>query len=56
MDMRSLLGKKFSHWFSLDTTKELINELEAEAGIPVSGLIESMNVSTFSVELTTLTV
>ena len=34
-------GKKFSHWFSLDSTKELINELSAEAGIPVSGLVET---------------
>ena len=34
-------GKKFSHWFSLDTTKELINELSADAGIPASGLIET---------------
>lgn len=31
-------GKKFSHWFSLDTTKELINELSSDNGIPVSGL------------------
>ena len=29
-------GKKFSHWYSLDTTKQLINELASEAGIPVS--------------------
>jgi hypothetical protein len=34
-------GKKFSHWFSLDTTKELINELSADAGIPASGLVET---------------
>jgi hypothetical protein len=33
--------KKFSHWFSLETTKELINELSADAGIPASGLIET---------------
>ncbi len=34
-------GKKFSHWFSLETTKELINELSADAGIPASGLVET---------------
>jgi hypothetical protein len=34
-------GKKFSHWFSLETTKELMNELSADAGIPASGLVES---------------
>jgi len=34
-------GKKFSHWFSLDTTKELINELSADAGIPASGLVDT---------------
>ena len=33
--------KKFSHWFSLETTKELINELSADAGIPASGLVET---------------
>jgi hypothetical protein len=27
-------GKKFSHWYSLDTTKELINEAASDAGIP----------------------
>ena len=34
-------GKKFSHWFSLETTKELINELSADAGIPASGLTDT---------------
>ena len=34
-------GKKFSHWFSLDTTKELINELSPDAGIPASGLVDT---------------
>jgi hypothetical protein len=34
-------GKKFSHWFSLDTTKELISELSADAGITASGLVET---------------
>jgi hypothetical protein len=34
-------GKKFSHWFSLETTKELMNELSADAGIPASGLVET---------------
>ena len=33
-------NKKFSHWNSLDTTKELISVLSADAGIPASGLIE----------------
>ena len=34
-------GKKFSHWFSLDTTKELIKELSADAGITASGLVDT---------------
>ena len=34
-------GKKFNDWFRLDTTKELINELSAEAGIPVSAFIDT---------------
>lgn len=34
-------GKKFNDWFRLDTTKELMNELESEAGIPASLLVES---------------
>jgi cob(I)alamin adenosyltransferase len=34
-------GKKFSHWFSLDTTKELLNELASDAGIPASGLVDT---------------
>jgi len=34
-------GKKFSHWFSLETTKELMNELSADAEIPASGLVET---------------
>ena len=34
-------GKKFSHWFSLDSTKELINALESDAGIPASQLIDT---------------
>ena len=34
-------GKKFSHWFLLDTTKELMNELSADAGIPASALAET---------------
>jgi hypothetical protein len=34
-------NKKFSHWILLDTTKELINELECDAGIPASQLIDS---------------
>ena len=34
-------GKKFSHWFSLETTKELINELSADAGITASGFVET---------------
>ena len=32
--------KKFSHWNSLDTTKELIQALESETGIPISQLID----------------
>jgi hypothetical protein len=35
-------GKKFSHWFSLETTKELMNELSSDAGIPASLLVESI--------------
>jgi len=33
-------GKKFNDWFRLDTTKELINELFPETGIPVSALVD----------------
>jgi len=33
-------SKKFSHWISLDSTKELIKVLEADAGIPASALID----------------
>jgi hypothetical protein len=35
-------GKKFSHWFSLETTKELINELSSDAVIPASLLVETI--------------
>ena len=35
-------GKKFSHWFSLETTKELINELSSDAGITASLLVETI--------------
>jgi hypothetical protein len=31
-------NKKFNHWYSLDSTKQLINALNADAGIPVSGI------------------
>ena len=34
-------GKKFNDWIRLDTTKELIDELSPEAGIPASGLVET---------------
>ena len=34
-------GKKFNDWFSLDTTKELIKELSADAVIPASGLVDT---------------
>jgi hypothetical protein len=34
-------GKKFNDWFRLDTTKELINELSPDAGIPASGLVSA---------------
>ena len=33
-------GKKFNDWFRLDTTSKLINELQSEAGIPASQLID----------------
>lgn len=33
-------GKKFSHWIGLDGTKELISELETNAGIPALNLID----------------
>jgi len=33
--------KKFNDWIRLDTSKELINELSAEAGIPASALVET---------------
>jgi len=35
-------GKKFSHWFSLETTKELINELSSDAGITASLLVDTI--------------
>ena len=34
-------NKKFSHWNSLDTTKELINVLSSDAGIPATLLVET---------------
>ena len=34
-------GKKFNDWIRLESTKELINELSAEAGIPVSAFVET---------------
>jgi len=33
-------NKKFSHWFQLESTKELIKALESDAGIPASQLVE----------------
>lgn len=33
-------GKKFNHWFSLETTKHLINELNLNTGIPALELVE----------------
>ena len=33
-------GKKFNHWYSLDNTKHLINELASDIGIPISQLID----------------
>ena len=33
-------NKKFSHWNSLDSTKNLISVLESEAGIPASQLVD----------------
>jgi hypothetical protein len=34
-------GKKFNHWFSLESTNELIKELSSDAGITASLLVES---------------
>jgi hypothetical protein len=34
-------NKKFSHWISLDSTNDIIKELESDAGIPASQLIDS---------------
>lgn len=34
-------GKKFNHWVSLESTKDLIRALESDTGIPVSLLVES---------------
>jgi uncharacterized protein YfiM (DUF2279 family)/predicted GIY-YIG superfamily endonuclease len=34
-------GKKFSHWSSLDSTKELINVLSSSAGIPADELVHA---------------
>ena len=33
-------NKKFNHWYSLETTKQLINEAASDAGIPVSQLVD----------------
>jgi hypothetical protein len=33
-------NKKFNDWFRLDITKELINVLESETGIPASELLD----------------
>jgi len=33
-------GKKFNHWYSLDTTKDLVKELSFDTGIPASKLVE----------------
>jgi len=33
--------KKFSHWYSLDITKELIDTLSFNAGIPALDLVET---------------
>jgi hypothetical protein len=38
-------NKKFAHWFSLDSTKQLINALNADIGIPISG-ISTLNADT----------
>jgi hypothetical protein len=32
--------KKFNHWITLESTKELITELESDTGIPASELVE----------------
>jgi len=42
--------KKFNDWFRLDTTKELIKELSAEAGIPVSTFVDSNKVGNSKTE------
>ena len=34
-------GKKFNDWFRLDATKELMNELSSDAGIPASLFVEA---------------
>jgi KilA-N domain/Meiotically up-regulated gene 113/Zinc finger, C2H2 type len=34
-------GKKFNDWIRLESTKELIDELSAEAGIPVSAFVDT---------------
>ena len=46
-------NKKYSQWISLNTTKELINELESEDWIPASPLIDSKkgNSSNFEQEI-----
>jgi len=33
-------GKQFKHWYSLESTKLLINEAESEVGIPTSQLVD----------------
>ena len=38
-------GKRFNHWYSLDTTKQLINEAATEAGIPASGAVSLIEIN-----------
>lgn len=41
-DMCKAAGKKISHYYGTDSTKAFIQELSADAGIPASGLLQSV--------------
>ena len=40
-------GKKFSHWYNLESTKELINMVESKTGISTFNLIDKVNVNEY---------
>jgi hypothetical protein len=38
-------GKLFAHWYSLDSTKQLINEVITDIGIPISGTMSLIEIN-----------